>query len=255
MAKNITFTNDKKYIIKKYYNTYEALGEIYILANLDHPFIIKPHVSTNLSLTLPYYPFKPTVTKDYIIKLVSSVVYLHDNGILHADIKPDNIVTNEHNEPILIDFGLSQHYLGFEFINLSYTKPFRPPEVKKNSSYSFSADIYALGKTIKFLTKNDPFYKKIIKKCTSMHPSERITAQELYYLLTNEHLSYEPTFLQKVLTFGECVVECDACGACATVKKKENAIFKRYYGLYFKKFIHYFHCDDAIVAFNSMHRI
>ncbi len=41
-------------------------------------------------------------------KLLTAVGFIHDSGILHRDISPDNILINKKGEPILIDFGAAR---------------------------------------------------------------------------------------------------------------------------------------------------
>lgn len=52
------------------------------------------------------------VTPDFIVKvtekMLSAVSFIHDNGMLHRDISPDNILIDEFGEPILIDFGAAR---------------------------------------------------------------------------------------------------------------------------------------------------
>ena len=45
---------------------------------------------------------------DIITKLIDGLIPLHDNKVVHRDIKPDNIVV-VNGEPVLIDFGLVFH--------------------------------------------------------------------------------------------------------------------------------------------------
>lgn len=46
---------------------------------------------------------------NFVIKLLDIMEYCHQLGIVHRDIKPDNIIikNNDINNPVLIDFGLS----------------------------------------------------------------------------------------------------------------------------------------------------
>lgn len=46
----------------------------------------------------------------YISEVASAIGYIHDNRIMHLDIKPANILLNDKNSPILIDFGSSRLY-------------------------------------------------------------------------------------------------------------------------------------------------
>lgn len=43
----------------------------------------------------------------FLIKLLDIVEYCHKEDVIHRDIKPDNIIVTDNNNPVLIDFGLS----------------------------------------------------------------------------------------------------------------------------------------------------
>ncbi|MBT8455685.1 MAG: serine/threonine protein kinase, partial [Alphaproteobacteria bacterium] len=46
--------------------------------------------------------------KSILMKMLSAVGYIHDRGILHRDISPDNILLDEWGNPVLIDFGAAR---------------------------------------------------------------------------------------------------------------------------------------------------
>ena len=51
---------------------------------------------------------KPSKVKDYLIDMVKALHYCHKViGVIHRDIKPDNIMINHNDEAVLIDFGVS----------------------------------------------------------------------------------------------------------------------------------------------------
>lgn len=51
---------------------------------------------------------KPTDVRMYFIDMLKALHYCHQEiGVIHRDIKPDNIMINHNNEAVLIDFGMS----------------------------------------------------------------------------------------------------------------------------------------------------
>ena len=118
--------------------------------------------------------------------ILDGVDYLHHRGILHNDIKPDNILINKLGHARIIDFGLSSSYdsiytgviggsEGFtapEILRPSVTEPVEVPEGNNVSGgYKASSDIYSLGLIIQLLFGNK--YQKIVKKCTMLEPEAR----------------------------------------------------------------------------------
>jgi len=82
----------------------------------------------------------------YIIdmyKLISALNYLHDKSIVHSDIKYGNILIR-HNEPFIIDFGLSSFCRSFYTGDLNCTLIYCPPE-GLTGKYSTKTDIWSLG--------------------------------------------------------------------------------------------------------------
>ena len=50
----------------------------------------------------------PDLVESYLTKILDAIKHIHEMGILHRDISPDNVLINEEGEPILIDFGAAR---------------------------------------------------------------------------------------------------------------------------------------------------
>lgn len=83
---------------------------------------------------------------NYVTQLCKGVRYIHKNGIIHRDIKIENIMVGKRNNIKLIDFGLS---IFEDEISDSKTLvgsiPYLAPEVIEGPKYSKKVDVYAIG--------------------------------------------------------------------------------------------------------------
>ncbi len=116
--------------------------------------------------------YKSAVPEHLLHDILDGVDYLHHRGILHNDLKPDNILINKLGHARIIDFGLSSSYDSSYTGVIGGSEGFTAPEILQGEGYAgASSDIYSLGLIIQLLFGNK--YQKIVKKCTMLEPEAR----------------------------------------------------------------------------------
>lgn len=74
--------------------------------------------------------------------------YLHDQSIIHRDLKAGNILLDENYHPFLTDFGMSKIFSirhSYSQSQFGGTIPYQAPEIFKNARYDRKVDVYAFG--------------------------------------------------------------------------------------------------------------
>lgn len=95
----------------------------------------------------------------WAIELCDVLSYLHDHKpdpIIFRDMKPANVMINQNNHIVLIDFGIAKNFSVGQKGTMIGTEGYSPPEQYRGEA-SPQADIYALGATLHhLLTRKDP---------------------------------------------------------------------------------------------------
>ena len=113
----------------------------------------------------------------YIRQVAEALKYVHERDRLHLDIKPGNIMINQEDQAILIDFGASKQYDEQDGENtstlLGTTPGYAPLEQMGNDVVKFmpATDIYALGATLyKLVTGITPLSANLLASGEELEP-------------------------------------------------------------------------------------
>ncbi|XP_052606579.1 sperm motility kinase Z-like [Peromyscus californicus insignis] len=90
---------------------------------------------------------KEDEARSILVQLFSAIGYCHDEGIAHRDLKPDNVIVDEHGKVKIIDFGLGVRFRpGQKLEKPCGAFQFIPPEVFLGFPYDGpKADVWTLG--------------------------------------------------------------------------------------------------------------
>lgn len=155
------------------------LREARRLARLDHPNIVGVHQvfeeNNTAYMALDYVEgddlltiaemepdrLTPAVIRQLLETALHSVDYIHNEGILHRDISPDNFLMSPNNVLTLIDFGAAREQAGRESRALSallaVKDGYSPHEFYMADVSQFAcSDLYSLGATFYHLITGDP---------------------------------------------------------------------------------------------------
>ncbi|KAF2087537.1 serine/threonine-protein kinase BUR1, partial [Saccharata proteae CBS 121410] len=172
-----------------------ALREIKLLKMLVHPNVLKleemavertrgegrkravlymvtPYMDHDLSglLDNPEVQFTEPQIKCYMLQLLEGLRYLHDNHILHRDMKAANLLINNKGILQIADFGLARHYdepapragrgggeARRDYTALVVTRWYRPPELLLQlRRYTTAIDMWGAGCVFGEMFKRKP---------------------------------------------------------------------------------------------------
>ncbi|PNY27383.1 Serine/threonine-protein kinase [Tolypocladium capitatum] len=124
-------------------------------------YMVTPYMDHDLSglLDNPSVHFKEPQIKCYMKQLLKGLCYLHDNHILHRDMKAANLLINNQGILQIADFGLARHYDGptpqagrpmgdgrRDYTGLVVTRWYRPPELLLQlRQYTPAIDVWGVG--------------------------------------------------------------------------------------------------------------
>lgn len=87
------------------------------------------------------------------IEICSALEICHEKGIIHRDIKPDNLMVSKEGQFKLGDFGIAREPISGT-MTVAGTPDYMAPEVKETTIYDKTADIYSLGLVLYYLSND-----------------------------------------------------------------------------------------------------
>ncbi|KLO17120.1 kinase-like protein [Schizopora paradoxa] len=156
-----------KYIEKEKCTKQKAVGNILqerqLLEEVDHPFVVNLRYAFQddqncffvldlmLGGDLRFHLEKngrieEKCVRFWVAELSCALAYLHKQGIMHRDIKPDNVLLDTEGHAHVTDFNVAIHYSRSRLhTSVAGSLAYMAPEVCSRKGYSWQADWWSLG--------------------------------------------------------------------------------------------------------------
>lgn len=139
-----------------------VIQERRLLEEIDHPYIVNLRyafqddencffvldlmLGGDLRFHLERLGAMPEETvRFYVAQISSALAYLHDMGIMHRDLKPDNILLDEKGNAHLTDFNIAVHFSDRRLTGVAGSMAYMAPEILAKRGYTCHIDWWSLG--------------------------------------------------------------------------------------------------------------
>ncbi|HED38692.1 MAG TPA: protein kinase family protein [Ignavibacteria bacterium] len=191
------FVDEIKILHKLYHKNVVRVFNYYLYPERKTGYILMEYIEgQNID---EYLQENPHRLNDIFVQTINGFNYLESNGILHRDIRPENILVSDTGFVKIIDFGFGKKINYDDDFDKSITLNWRftPPKDFKEQIYDFRTEIYFIGRLFEEIiveNKIENFsYSNILKSMTEVEYDERINSFSIIgrNILSNETDSLE----------------------------------------------------------------
>lgn len=171
------------------------LPEIYDVLEMENGQIVLEEYIDGITVAqvMEIDKYRSSGARRVLLGLCDALAALHDRGIIHRDVKPENVIIERSGRIVLIDFNASRIESGASKDTVIMgTVGYASPEQLGLAQTDARTDIYAAGVLYNvMLTGQHPSVNiasgkagRIVRKCTAVNPNERYqSAIELWTAL------------------------------------------------------------------------
>jgi serine/threonine protein kinase len=89
--------------------------------------------------------FNEKQAKFIIANIVLALEFIHNNGVIHRDVRPENLVFDSDGYLKIIDFGLARPWMKNNSADTSGTPCYMAPEILLRQNHNYTSDFFAVG--------------------------------------------------------------------------------------------------------------
>jgi serine/threonine-protein kinase len=162
-------------------------AEARTIARLEHPGIVPLHDLGILPDGRLWYAMKlvrgrrldeleaqPLELLRVLQRICEAVAFAHANGVVHCDLKPENVMLGDFGEVLVMDWGVARE-IGTAGGVVAGTRGYMAPEQETGVAVDAAADVFALGAMLRALlpAKLPKPLAAICAKATAPNPRDR----------------------------------------------------------------------------------
>lgn len=165
-------------------------------------------------------PLPPLQALGAAAEVLAGLRHAHEIGVIHRDVKPQNLLVAAHHTVKIADFGLAtalHHALHSPEVELVGTPLYMAPEIWRGSAPSPASDLYSLGCVLHFmLTGSPPFAEHVRDALRRAHLERRPTLPDsapkpvvrfVEHLMAKDPSLRPPTAAEALALCQECAAE------------------------------------------------
>lgn len=161
--------------------THANLVPIYdFSARESRPYLVMELVEGGtLNRRLERGPLRSEQVRGLACDLLSALACIHRAGVVHRDIKPDNVLCGDDGRARLTDFGIARPTAGSDLTAPGHTVGtlgYLAPELLEGGEPSPQSDLYSLGvllQRIPLVGRSDPVVDYLVARLTLPRPDQR----------------------------------------------------------------------------------
>ncbi|MBA3595415.1 MAG: protein kinase [Polaromonas sp.] len=169
------------------------IQEYALLCKIDHPQVIRIHdqgfTDDHAYIAMEYFErgdmralFGPGMTRERAVTVVRQIAQalsaIHSHGIVHRDVKPENVMLRNDGSVALADFGIAKSMLQADKLDMTQTRHgdvvgtpyYMSPEQAGGRAVTASTDLYSLGVMFfEMLAGQRPFVAESLELLLAKH--------------------------------------------------------------------------------------